>query len=138
MKANRRSSPRLAPIFVFADTDREASERIFEHLHGEWCYIPVSNPQLVVHYARQLATTAVFLAAPIGYPRGGAAALLQKILDEVGKPVVIMLEDWSPEEKTRWQRMGATDCIPHPTRLNSRLSVLRAKLQELALEAAAS
>ena len=125
--------PKLAPIFIFADTDREASQRIFDRLHNEFCYIPIHNPNLVVRYAQQFATTAVFLAAPIDYPRGGAAALLQRIIDDVGKPVIILLEEWSREEAERWRKMGAADCLPHPTRVARRLESVRAKLQELAV-----
>jgi len=124
---------KVAPIFIFADTDREASQRIFDRLHDEFCYIPVNNPHHVVRYAKQFATTAVFLAAPIEFPRGGAAALLQQLIDDVGKPVVILLEEWSREEADRWKKMGAVDCLPHPTRFGRRLESVRAKLQELAL-----
>jgi hypothetical protein len=123
----------IAPIFIFADHDRQAIERILEALPEEWSYIPVSNPKLVVKYAKRIATTAVFLAAPIDYPRGGAETLLQNLLDDVGKPVILMTESWSPEIRDRWKRMGATDCIPHPTRTQERIATIRRKVQDLAL-----
>lgn len=123
----------VAPIFILADDDQEAVNRILESIHQEWTYIPVANPRNVVRYSKELSVTAVFLAAHMAFPRGGAAALLQNLLDEVGKPVVIMAEEWSPETAERWRRMGAADCIPHPTRQDARMEGLRAKLQDLAL-----
>jgi hypothetical protein len=125
-----------APIFIIADDDREACQRLIDGLHDEWCYIPVMKPRLVAQYASQFATTAIFLAAPIDYPRGGAAALLQRLIDEVKRPVVVLLESWDPVESNRWKSMGATDCIPHPTRTAQRLETVRSKMQALVLEAA--
>jgi hypothetical protein len=124
---------RPSPIFIFADDDRDALDGIFEHLHDEWCYIRVPTPRLVVQYAKQIAVTAIFLAAPVDFPGGGTAALLQKLLDEVGKPVVILVETWNSRIRTKWKRMGAADCIPHPTRVLSRMKGVRSALQGLAL-----
>jgi DNA-binding NtrC family response regulator len=128
-----RSEDRLAPIFIIADDNREAIELIQRMLNVEWYYIALWETRLVVRYARHFATTAVFLADPIGYPDGGAARLLQELLDQVGKPIVILSELWSPETAAKWKRMGAADCIPHPTRFDERMEGLRLKMQEFAL-----
>jgi len=124
-----------APIFIFADDDRGAVERFLERIHPEWYYIPVTNPRLVLRYAKRVRTSAIFLASPIDYPRGGAAALLQRLIDDVGKPVIILLEEWSQEQCVVWKKMGAADCLPHPTRFVRRLEVVRSKMQDLALSA---
>ncbi len=124
---------RQGPIFIFADDDRGAIDRILERLHTEWYYVPVVNPRLVLKYAKRIGTTAIFLADPVEYPRGGAAALLQRLIDEVGKPVIILTENWTPESAELWKRMGATDCLPHPTRFDRRIERLRAKMQELSV-----
>jgi len=123
----------LAPIFILAESDPEAVRVIQKLLDVEWTYVSVREAPLVVHYVGRFATTAVFLADSIDYPGGGAARLLQDLLDRVGKPVVVMSEVWSPEVATKWKRMGAMDCIPHPGRVHERMEVLRTKMQDFAL-----
>jgi hypothetical protein len=123
---------RVGPIFVFGDHDREALDRMLESLPDEWSYIPISNPRRLVQYAKRWATTAIFIAAPLNFPKGGAENLLQQLLDDVGRPVIVMAETWSPEIQDRWKRMGASDCIPHPTRSQERMAIMRKKVQELA------
>ena len=123
----------LAPIFVLADDDQGALERILERLNSDWFYIPVRNPGLLLKYAKRVEAKAVFLADPVDYPRGGAAFLLQRLIDEVGKPVIVLAEEWSPEIRDRWKKLGADDCLPHPTRFDRRLELLRSKMQALAL-----
>ena len=126
------------PIFIVADDEREACGEILRQLYSEWFFIPVYEPRLVVRYAQRLATTAVLLADPINFPQGGSARLLQKLLDEVGKPVVIMTETWEPRSVDRWKQMGAHDCIPHPTRTGKRMEALRTVVQKFGLEALAT
>lgn len=122
-----------APIFLLADDDRSALDRILSVLDSHWCYIPVWEARRVVPYARKLQITAIFLADDLRYPRGGTARLLQDLLDKVGRPVIVLVESWTPEAAARWKRMGATDCIPHPTRFERRLQTLREKCVELAV-----
>lgn len=119
----------LAPVFVLIDDDRDASQRIALVLPSDWFFVPVFQPALAVRYAGRFAPTAVLLAEPVDYPRGGAARLLQELLDEVERPVIILTEDPSPKSAARWCRMGASACIPHPTRSFRRMSVLRETLK---------
>jgi FixJ family two-component response regulator len=130
-----KSEERLAPIFILADDDKGALDRILERLHNEWFYIPVANPSVVLKYAKRIDVKAIFLADPVNYPRGGAAFLLQRLIDEVGKPVIVLAEEWTSEIADKWKRMGAEDCLPHPTRFNERMELLRSKMQSLALAA---
>jgi DNA-binding NtrC family response regulator len=124
---------RLAPIFVIADDDKEAIDRLIMKLNIDWYYIAVWQKHLVVRYARKLATTAIFLADSFDYPNGGAPRLLQELIDKVGMPVVIMTEVWTPEVVAKWKRMGAADCIPHPTQCEARIEGLRGKMEEFVL-----
>lgn len=133
MKNAELPAPKVAPIFLFADDDRAALDRMLSTLHDEWTYIEVTKPRVVVKYAKEIAVTAIFLAAHIHYPRGGAARLLQELLDAVDKPVVILVERWTPETAADWKRQGAADCLPHPTRTIERFSELQGKLATLAL-----
>lgn len=128
-----KSEERLAPIFILADDDKGALDRIIERLHTEWFYIPVTNPRVVLKYAKRIEVRAIFLADTVDYPRGGTAFILQRLIDEVGKPVIVLAEQWSSETAEQWKRMGATDCLPHPTRFDQRLELLRGKMQELAI-----
>ena len=137
MGEERESKPLQAPIFVLADDDREAANRIMQLLGTEWYVIPVSEPHQVVRYAKQFAPRAILLADPISYPKGGAARLLQKLLDEVSSPIVILTEDTDPESVARWKRMGAAHCVPHPTRAGKRFEALRALVQGYALQSSA-
>jgi chemotaxis response regulator CheB len=120
------------PVFILADDDRAAADSISGKLFPE-CYfiIQVTNPRHVRNYAKRLNPQAIFLAEPIEYPKGGAEALLNRLLEEVGTPVIILSELWTSESAERWRRLGAQDCIPHPTRSGLRLEVLRAKIQDL-------
>ena len=121
MARPRSDADKLAPIFVVIDDDKDAAMKMTGMLYPANCFfITVTDPKQGVRYADCLGTTAVLLADPVEYPRGGTARLLQEILD-VEKPVVILSEDWSPESVDRWKRMGARDCIPHPTRMRRRL-----------------
>jgi len=120
----------LSPVFVLVDDDREASQRIALVLPSDWFFVPVVNPGFAVRYAKRFQPTAVLLAEPVAYPRGGAARLLQDLLDDAGRPVIILSEDANPEAVERWRRMGASDCIPHPTRSFRRMNVLRRALQD--------
>ncbi len=125
---------RIAPIFILADDDREAVGRLVQWLPRDWYYIPVTEPERVVKYAQEFATTAIFLADRMNGRTQDVRRLLQSLLDEVGKPVVILSELWGPEVVDRWKRMGATDCLPHPTRSEERFKLLRGKMQELTLD----
>jgi FixJ family two-component response regulator len=136
MLVGKELSKPLAPIFILADDEQEAVDRMMSLLGSAFFYIPVTRLTEAVKYAKQFATTAVFLAEPINYPRGGAARLLQELLDETGKPVVILSEDWHPGVARKWKRMGAIDCIPHPTRMGRRMECLRGKMQNFALQEA--
>jgi DNA-binding NtrC family response regulator len=131
--ADAPSTVPVAPVFIIADDDREAIEGIVRRLNYEWYYIPVWETRLVVRYAGHFQTTAVFLSDGVRYPEGGAARLLQMLLDRVAVPVVILAEVWSPDTVERWKKMGAADCIPHPTRVERRIEGLRAKMEEFAL-----
>ncbi len=126
---------RVAPIFILADDDREALQRLTRYLPFDWYYIPIWEAFRVVRYAEHFATTAVFLADGIDYPEGGSARLLQQLLDRAGKPVVVLVEMWSPDVRDHWVRMGAADCLPHPSRLDARMEILKTKMHELAFEA---
>jgi hypothetical protein len=120
----------LAPIYILGDDDYEASARLISMLPvGEWTLIPVHQGDLVVRYAEQFATTAVFLADTLAYPAGGIERLLQIVLDEIQRPVVILAEDWTPEIRDRWKRMGAFECVPHPTRAKRRADKVRKLMQ---------
>jgi hypothetical protein len=130
MEPTHRTGEHVAPIFIIADDDREAIEHIQRRLNVEWYYVPIWETRLVIRYAKHFATTAIFLAEPINYADEGAARLLQDLLDQVGKPVVILSEVWSPEIAAKWKRMGATDCIPQPTRFVERIEKLRSKMEE--------
>jgi DNA-binding NtrC family response regulator len=121
-----------SPIFIFADDDQEALLKILDTLHDEWSYVPVHKPAVVLKYAKEFSTTAVFLADQVRFKPGGASGLLRRLINEVGKPVVILSEAWSQEEAARWKHLGAHECIPHPTRTDIRMEILRRKLQELA------
>lgn len=126
--------PRLAPIFIIADNDQHAVLGITMSLGSEWFYIPVSDWKDVVRYSKEFATTAIFLSEEMFCPdQAGIEGLLQALLDEVGKPVIILSELWSAETADRWKRMGAQDCIPHPTRTEERLRILKRKMKELVL-----
>jgi hypothetical protein len=132
-KGNGVTAPRatLAPIFIIADDDREAVGRLVGWLPRGWYYVPVSDPSLVVKYAGEFAITAVFLSDKLDPSPAGVSRLLQSLLDEVGKPVVILAECWTPDVARRWIRQGAKDCVPHPTRSESRVALLRGKMTEL-------
>lgn len=124
---------RLAPIFVIADDDKEAIDRLVTKLNVDWYYIAAWQKHQVVRYARKLATTAVFLADSFEYPNGGASRLLQDLIDKAGVPVVIMSEVWTEEVAAKWRRIGAAGCIPHPTRCEARIEGLRGKMEEFAI-----
>lgn len=124
---------RTTPVFVLVDDDREATHQIALVLPSDWFFVMVHRPALATRYAKRFATTAILLADPIGYPRGGAARLLQELLDEVERPVIVLSEEWNPEIAERWQRMGARACISHPTRSLHRMSVLREALKDCIL-----
>src|SRR6185436_2672750 len=119
-----KKEPYQAPIFILADDDKGALERIVERLHTEWFYVPVTNPRVVLKYAKRIDARAIFLADPMEYPRVGAAFILQRLIDEVGKPVIILTEQWTPEIAATWKRMGAEDCLPHPPRFDQRVELL--------------
>jgi DNA-binding NtrC family response regulator len=125
------------PLFVLADDDHASADRITSLLYpGLFFIVSVVNPRHVLSYAKRLKPRAIFLADPLEFPKGGAAALLHRIIEEVGCPVIILTELWTPEVIDRWKQMGAADCLPHPTRFDQRLEVVRARMQELALTAA--
>lgn len=122
------------PIFLLADDDRNAADAIAHRLYPECYYIvQVTNPRHIRNYAKRMNPDAIFLADPIHYPKGGTDLLLQRLIDEIGKPVIILSELWSSEIVMTWKRKGAADCLPHPTRIDQRLDLLRAKMQDLAL-----
>jgi len=122
------------PIFILADDDQAASDRIVSLLYPELFYlVPVTNPRHVLSYAKRLRPQAVLLAEPIEFPKGGAAALLERLIDEAGVPVIVLTEIWTSECAERWRKLGAADCLPHPTRIDQRLEVVRSRMQDLAL-----
>jgi DNA-binding NtrC family response regulator len=133
MSARRQGEEKLAPIFLIADDRGDAGERLTEILPSDWFYVPVRNPALVERYSLQFAPTGIFLAEDIEFPKGGAARLLQILLDRVGAPVVILAEECTPEGRARWKRMGAKDCVAHPIRQDRRREGIVEVLRELAL-----
>lgn len=131
----RRHEEGEAPVFIIADDDKGALDRITEYLHPEWYYVTVTKPRLVAKYAKRLPVAAIFLAEPVDYPQGGAPTLLRHLLEAVSTPVIILSERWTPEIAEEWKLRGATDCLPHPTRYHERLDLLRSKMQSLAFGA---
>ncbi len=124
---------RCAPIFILADDDREAGMELACTLPADWFYVPVENPNQVERYSQRFTTTAVLLADEIAYPKGGAARLLQELIDRVGKPVIVLAGDWTPEVATKWKEMGALECVPHPTRSDQRVNRLREVIRQVVL-----
>lgn len=136
MRNTDTDTERPVPIFLIADDDGQSIAEMVERLPPEWFYIPVRDARHLIKYAREFETTAIFLADSFADPpRGGVPRLLQELLDQVGKPVVILAEMWDPQTATRWQRMGAFGCIPHPTRRRERLIRMRDTCNEIALAA---
>jgi hypothetical protein len=124
------------PIFIVADDDRKASDELVVALYSSPCFlVPVLDPTLVIRYARKFGANAVFMADRLSYPRGGPERLLQEILDRAEKPVFILAEDWTPENAERWKRMGARECLPHPTRTRFRLDRVRLLIRDFAVTA---
>jgi len=122
------------PIFILADEDQPASDRIVSLLYPElFVIVPVTNPRHVLSYAKRLKPHASFLADPIEFQKGGAAALLERLIDEEGAPVIVLAELWAPEVAERWKRLGAAGCLPHPTRVDQRLELVRSRMQDIAL-----
>jgi len=122
------------PVFILADDDKPAADRIASLLYpGTYFIVPVTNPRHVLSYAKRMKPNAIFMAEPISFPKGGAQVLLRRLIDEVGRPVIVLVELWSPELAARWKGMGAADCLPHPTRSDQRLDLVRSKMQELAI-----
>ena len=133
MNARRPGEERLAPVFVIADDQRQACERLTEILPPDWFYVPVRNPDLVERYSLQFAPTGIFLADDVAFPKGGAAKLLQILLDQIGAPVVILAEECTKEERAKWKRMGAKDCIAHPMRWEKRRRGVVEAMKDLSL-----
>lgn len=132
------TAPHQGPVFLLADDDRAAADAISGKLYPEYYFIvQVTNPRHVRNYARRLKPSAIFLAEPIEYPKGGASALLQRLLEEVECPVIVLSETYSQESVERWKKLGAAECLPHPTRIAQKLDILRAKMLDLALAAKA-
>lgn len=127
---------RRAPIFILADDNREAGMELACTLPPDWFYVPVENPNQVERYSQRFSTTAVLLADEIEYPEGGAERLLQELLDRVGKPVIVLAGDWTPDVATRWKQMGALECVPHPTRSERRVNRLREVILKVVLDSA--
>ena len=122
-----------APILILIDDDADAVNRLTGALFPANCFfITVTDPRQGVRYARSLGT-AVLVADPVDYPRGGTARLLQELL-VLEKPVVVLAEDWSPEVADRWMRRGVRDCIPHPTRTRRRLGRLAGVIERFTLD----
>lgn len=119
-----------APVFVLVDDDREASQRIALILPSDWFFVPVFHAGLAVRYSKRFMPTAVLLAEPVDYPRGGAARLLQELLDQVERPIIVLTEDPSSKSAARWRRMGASACVQHPTRSFRRMDALRETLKD--------
>lgn len=123
------------PVFLLADDDRSAADAITGKLYPECYYIvQVTNPRHVRSYAKRLAPRAIFLAEPLEYAKGGAEALLRRLTADLQIPVIILSELWSPQVAEVWKSKGATHCLPHPTRHDQRLDLLRSAMQELALD----
>jgi len=125
---------RKAPIFIVADDDREAGMELACNLPPDWFYVPVDIPNQVERYSQFFATAAILLADEIRYPEGGAARLLQELLDRVQKPVIVLAADWTPEVAAKWRKMGALECVPHPTRSNRRIERLRELILKVVLD----
>ena len=124
------------PIFVLADNDVEALRRLTGIMSPDWYLVPVWDVARIARSARRFSARAIFLADGIAYEGGGVPALLQLLLDEAEAPVIVMAEVWEPAVAEKWKRMGALDCIPHPTRVDARIEIFRSKLQKLALSPA--
>jgi hypothetical protein len=133
MRTTLTERERLAPIFIIADDDKDAIDRLVMNLNTDWYYIAVWQRHLVVRYARKLATTAVFLSDSFHYPNGGASRLLQDLIDKADVPVVILAEVWTEDVAAKWKRMGAAACIPHPTRCEARIEGLRCSMEDFIL-----
>jgi len=120
---------RPAPIFILVDDEPEPMNRLLGLLPAEWVFVSVTRPWQVLDYAKRLKPTAIFLSEPVS----GARRLLQRLRDEVGRPVVILCETWDRESEVKWATLGACACLPHPTRLRSRLEGLKKLMQDFAI-----
>ena len=134
MKRDPNPEEPQGPVFLLADDDKPAADRIASLLYpGSYYIVPVTNPSHVLSYAKRMRPFAIFMAEPISFPKGGALALLRRLIDEVGRPVIVLVELWTPQLVARWKSLGAADCLPHPTRSDQRLELVRSKMQELAI-----
>jgi PleD family two-component response regulator len=132
-KAKRLPRRHMTPVFLLVDQHREAVYRIQQTLQSEWLYIPLCDPNLAVPYAKRLSPTAIFLADPTSFTESETEKLLRALVEEVKKPVVILVELWTPELAKEWKKLGAADCLPHPTRIMGRMNHMNSKMQEFAM-----
>lgn len=118
------------PVFLIADEDAEASERMTGLLPSNYFYIPVRTAEEALRYFGAFPMAGALLSDAMPFEGGGAGTVLDRLVESGGR-VVVLTEDSDPLAGVRWRERGAVACLPHPTKALRRLMLLREVVERL-------
>jgi hypothetical protein len=119
-------------VFLVADEDAEASDRMTGLFSPDHFYIPVRTGEEALRYFGGMRMAGALLSDALPFEVGGAGAVLDRLV-EGGARVVVLTEEPEPVVAARWKERGAFACLSHPTKALRRLIPLREVLERLAV-----
>jgi len=132
--ADSKTSRSSGAVFLVADEDPDASNRMTGLLSPDYFYIPIRTGEDALRYFDQLRPAVALLSDQLPFEGGGAGAVLDRLV-EGGARVVVLTEEPEPATAIRWRERGAFACLPHPTKALRRLMVLREVIERLVVAA---
>jgi CheY-like chemotaxis protein len=122
------------PVVLIGDDDWASVNRLSGLLGDRLYLVLASTAGEVLRYARKFKPDVIVICEALRFGRGGAEKLLPTLQREFKSKVVILSEDAEAPARSRWRELGASECVPHPTKYASRVVNLGKLIVQLASE----
>ncbi len=125
------------PTVLFVDEDVDALNRIFLHVEPVFLALSLRSAGPLHRYVERFQPDVVVLSDRLRFRRKDARALVDELRKRYDGRILVLSERPDGRERELWRRLGADDCLLHPTRLRDRLESLTRGILGLAADAGA-
>jgi chemotaxis response regulator CheB len=121
-----------APIVLIGDDDWEALNRLTGLLGEQFYILMARNAGELTRFAQKFHPDVIVVGESLPFGREGAEKLLPHLIRRFTAQVIVLSENGTDDSRNRWKKLGARDCLPHPTKYARRARNLERRILEIA------
>lgn len=122
---------RMDPIVLIADEDWDALNHLGADLHHGFYVLYARNAGEVSRFAEKFCPSVILVDEHMRFGRRGAERFVPFLLERFDAKVIVLTEEGDDDAKAQWRKLGATDCLLHPTKYRDRTLTLNRRILDL-------